>query len=367
MSKKARRIFISATGQNDGKTVVSLGLICAFKERFKKVGFIKPVGQRYLIEQNEKVDEDSVLVAKICGFDCALKDMSPVAIEKGFTARYILKGGKQPLVRRIKKSFQAVAKDKDLVIIEGTGHAGVGSVFDLSNAQVAKLLDSEVIIVSSGGLGRPIDEITLNAALYEKFGVKVVGVIVNKIMADKYDKINRLVRRGLQQKGLRVLGVIPYREILSRPTVRQVYEELNFKILSANGDMDTAVGKTLVGAMGPHEALRYFSHKCLIITPGDREDMIAAVVGYKFDRSKEGLKIAAIVLSGGIKPRASVIDLAKRAHIPLLMAKGDTYSVASKIHDLIIKVRPEDLEKARIIKELIEKYVDIDFLASQLS
>lgn len=367
MPKKGlRKIFISATGQNDGKTVVSLGLICAFKERFKNVGFIKPVGQRYLIERGEKVDEDSVLIEKTCGIECEIQDMSPIAIEKGFTRRYILKGGKKKLVQRIKASFKAVAKDKNLVVIEGTGHAGVGSVFDLSNAAVAKMLNSKVVIVSSGGIGRPIDEIMLNAALFEKEGVEIAGVIINKVKPEKYKKVNRIVRAGLKHKGLRVFGVIPYKELLSAPTIGQILDELNFKLLSSTRSLGVSVGKILVGAMGPHEALRYFSDKSLIITPGDREDMILAVVGFQMDRAKDGIQIAGIVLTGGLKPHKTVIDLVKRAKIPLLSAEGDTYSVASKVHDLTVKIRPEDSEKTRIIKDLIENYVDIKMLSRQL-
>lgn len=364
--KKVRKVFISATGQNDGKTVVSLGLIFAFKERLGKIGFIKPVGQRYLIVQGEKIDEDSVLIEKACGIECAIKDMSPVAIERGFTKRYILEGNKKELAQRIKTSFKAVAKDKDFVVIEGTGHAGVGSVFDLSNATVAKMLDSKVVIVSSGGIGRPIDEIVLNKTLFEKEGVKVAGVIINKVKPEKYEQINRVVRLGLKKKGLKVLGVIPYRQLLSEPTIGQISEELNFELLSCDGCRERRVGKILVGAMAPHNALNYFSDKSLIITPGDREDMILAVVGYQMDKTDEGIRIAGIVLTGGIEPHKTVIDLVKRAKVPLLLAEGDTYSVASKVHDLTVKIRPEDAEKTGIIKDMIEKYVDIKMLLRQL-
>ncbi|UCB57741.1 MAG: AAA family ATPase [Candidatus Omnitrophota bacterium] len=363
---KTRRIFISATGQNDGKTVVSLGLIYALQERFKRIGFIKPVGQRYLIEKNEKVDEDSVLIEKACGIKCPIKDMSPVAIEKGFTRNYILTGQSKGLVRRIKSSFKAVAKDKDLVIIEGTGHAGVGSVFDLSNATVAKMLSSKVIIVSSGGIGRPIDEIMLNKALFDKEGVQIAGVIINKVKPEKYNQINRIVRAGLKRKGLKTLGVIPYRELLSEPTIRQVLEELNFELIVSGGSLETSVDKILVGAMAPHDALKYFSDRSLIITPGDREDMILAVTGFQADKQNDGVRIAGIVLTGGIKPHKSVVDLVKKAKIPLLLAKGDTYSVASKVHDLTVKIRAEDAGKMKIIRDLIEKYVDIKTLLRQL-
>ncbi|MBI4974366.1 MAG: dethiobiotin synthase, partial [Candidatus Omnitrophica bacterium] len=166
----AKKIFIAATMQNDGKTTVSLGLISVLKKHFKRIGFIKPIGQRYLIEQGYKVDEDSVLIEAVFGINCdqcTIKDMSPVAIEKGFTERYIENGPEQDFTKLIRDSFERIARDSDLVVIEGTGHAGVGSVFDLSNATVARLLDANAILISSGGIGRPIDEVMLNKPLFD--------------------------------------------------------------------------------------------------------------------------------------------------------------------------------------------------------
>jgi hypothetical protein len=228
------------------------------------------------------------------------------------------------------------------------------------------MLGSKVVIVSSGGIGRPIDEIMLNAALFKKEGVEIAGVIINKVRPEKYEKVNRIVRAGLKKKGLRVFGVIPYKKLLSAPTMGQVLDELNFKLLSCTGSLDVTVGKILVGAMSPHEALKYFSDRSLIITPGDREDLILAVVGFQMDRAGDGIHISGIVLTGGLKPHKTVIDLVKRAKIPLLSAAGDTYSVASKIHDLTVKIRPEDSGKTRMIRDLIEKYVDIEMLSRQL-
>ncbi|MFH1245348.1 MAG: DRTGG domain-containing protein [Candidatus Omnitrophota bacterium] len=261
-----------------------------------------------------------------------------------------------------------MAQDRDLVIIEGTGHAGVGSVFDLSNATVARMLDSKVIIVSSGGIGRPIDEIALNQALFEKEKVEIAGVIINKVRPEKYDKINRLVRLGLGKKGLKVLGVIPYQEILSEPTVRQIREELDFRLLSGRDSaLERRVENILVGAMAPHNALNYFSDKSLIITPGDREDIILSVIGFQMDHTEEGVGVAGIILTGGIEPHHTVMQLAERSNIPVLLAPGDTYSVASSVHDLTIKIEPGDQEKEQIIKDLIVKYVDIKALIKMLS
>jgi len=193
---KARRIFISATGQNAGKTTFSLGLIAALLKKFKNIGFIKPIGQRYLMEQGFKVDEDSVLIEKVFGMSHGLsvKDLSPVAVERGFTESYIEGTAKGNYAKNITDSFNRVARDNELVIIEGTGHAGVGSVFDLSNATVAKLLDSKVILLTPGGVGRPIDEAMLNKSLFDKAGVTLAGVVVNKVLPGKFAKIAKYVK-----------------------------------------------------------------------------------------------------------------------------------------------------------------------------
>ena len=230
MAKKTKRIFIAATRQNDGKTTVSLGLIAALQKRHDSIGFIKPIGQRYLIENGLKVDEDSILIESLCNLDSDLKDMSPIAVEKGFTEQYITHPRKTALEKRIKTAFNNVSRDKDVVVIEGTGHAGVGSCFDLSNAFVANMLGSKVVLISSGGIGRPIDEILLNAALFEKMGVGIAGVIINKVMDEKYARVSRLVRKGLKRKGIDVIGVMPFQKTLSSPTIGEISEEL--KILT---------------------------------------------------------------------------------------------------------------------------------------
>jgi len=349
-----KKIFIAATKQNDGKTTVSLGLIYNLKDRFKKVAFIKPIGQRYLEEEGIKVDEDSVLIEKVTAISqvrCGLKDMSPVAVEKGFTEKYINSPDKKSITLKIKKAFRHLSRGQHLVIIEGTGHAGVGSVFDHSNATVAKLLGSKVIIISSGGIGRPIDEIVLNKALFEKEGVKVLGVIINKVLPNKFDKINRLVRKGLKRKGIDVLGVIPYNPMLSQPTIGQILEETDFELLCGRDYLERPVSQVIVGAMEPHDAIKYIVDDSLIITPGDREDMIMTVLGFK---------VSGIILSGGITPDQQIMDLLSRAQIPVLLAGFDTYSVATRIHDLTVKIRPRDTDKISAVIKLIKETVDLD-------
>ncbi len=355
-----KKIFIAATKQNDGKTTVSLGLIRNFQNIFKKVGFIKPIGQRYLEEEGLKIDEDSVLIEEVCGIKCGLKDMSPIAVEKGFTEKYIVRPDRQSISRQIKDSFRRVSRGQNLVIVEGTGHAGVGSVFDHSNATVAKLLGSKAILISSGGVGRPIDEIILNKALFEREGVKLLGVIINKVLPDKFDRISNLVRRGLKRKGVDVLGVVPYNPMLSRPTIEQILEETEFELLCGQEYLEYSVSQVIVGAMEPHDAVKYIVEDSLIITPGDREDMIMTALSCFRAQDDKRLKVSGIVLSGGITPEQPIMNLLYKAGVPVLQAKSDTYDVATSIHDLTVKIRPRDTEKIEAVVKLIRENVDLN-------
>jgi BioD-like phosphotransacetylase family protein len=355
-----KKIFIAATKQNDGKTTVSLGLVCNFQRRFGKVAFIKPIGQRYLEEEGLKIDEDSILIEEACSIRSSLKDMSPIAVEKGFTERYIAHPNKEAIARQIRDSFRRVSKKQDLIVIEGTGHAGVGSVFDHSNATVAKMTGSKVVIVSSGGVGRPIDEIILNKALFDKEGVKVLGVIINKVLPDKFDKINSLVRKGLARRGIDVLGVIPFDPMLSYPTVKQILEETEFQLLSGKDYLESYVSRVIVGAMKPANALRYMVDDSLLITAGDADDMIKAALGEFRDADKTRLKISGIILSGGLLPDKPIMDLLADSKIPVLIAQADTYSVSYCIHDLTVKIQPENTIKIKTAVEMVKKYVDLD-------
>src|SRR6478736_7693731 len=216
------RVFIAATRQNDGKTTTSLGLIAALQKEFPRIGYIKPVGQRFVEIEEQKIDEDTVLMDSVFQMNCPLVDMSPIAVEPDFTRKYLESSNYDALVKKIQKAFDRVAWEKDFVLCEGSGHAGVGAVFDLSNAQVAKTLGCKVIIVTQGGIGKPIDEVCLNQALFEKEGVEVIGVILNKVILNKVDYVAEFARRGLKRKGLELLGVIPHQSILCRPTVHLI-------------------------------------------------------------------------------------------------------------------------------------------------
>lgn len=358
------RVFIAATRQNDGKTTTSLGLLSALQERYPRIGYIKPVGQRFVEVAEHKIDEDTVLMDSVYQLNCPLVDMSPIAVEPDFTRQYLQSSNREALVRKIEKAFDRVAWEKDFVLCEGSGHAGVGSVFDLSNAQVAKILRAKVVIVSRGGIGKPIDEVSLNQALFDREGVEIIGVILNKVLPEKVDYVTEFARRGLKRKGLELLGVIPHQPILSSPNLASIRDELQASLLNSTAGIHNLVCDVVVGAMGVNNAMRYFKQGVLLITPGDREDIIlAAAASMGVDG---GPQLAGIVLTGDLRPSPAVMNSIRALPFPVLLAREDSYEIASKVHDLIVKTRPDDTAKIALIRDLIAERVDVDRILKAL-
>lgn len=364
MNTVTPRVFIAATRQNDGKTTTSLGLLAALQNYHPRIGYIKPVGQRLMDIAEQKIDEDTVLMDQVYKLNCPLVDMSPIAIEPDFTRRYLETSNYDALVRKIQKAFDRVAWEKDFVLCEGSGHAGVGSVFDLSNARVAKILNAKVVIVTQGGIGKPIDEISLNQALFEREGVEVIGVILNKVVKGKIDYITDFARRGLKRKGLELLGVLPHRRILTSPTMELIREELKAELLNSSEYINNLIEDVVLGAMGVHNTMSFFKPGVLIITPGDREDIILAAATAHMGNGRDGL--AGIVLAGDLRPSPNVLKVIRDMPFPVLLANESSYQVASKVHDLIVKTRATDLEKIALIRDMIAENVDVPKILNSL-
>jgi hypothetical protein len=354
-----RHVYLAATGQNRGKTTVSLGVLDGFQRRGLSTAFIKPVGQRTIIEDGVPADEDAVLMKSVFDLAEPLGQMSPVHIPRGFTQAYIEGRVVEDLGERIRTAHAAFAADRDILLIEGTGHAGVGAVIGLSNAAVAAMIGAPAVIVSEGGVGRPIDEIVLNAALFERQGVHVAGAIVNKVDLDAKPGLARTLEQGLARLGIPLLGVLPYRPILSNPTLAMVLEGVHGETLHPGPDLDQVIGGVAIGAMEPEHMLERIGPRSLVIVPGDREDVISAIAGAHRE-GDAGNGALGLVLSGGYRPSDRVVESIRRADLFATLVPEDTYAVASEVHDLLVKTHPADHGKIEEIKALVWEYLFID-------
>lgn len=355
-----KRVFVAATRMNDGKTTTCLGLYGALQAIFPRVGFIKPVGQRFVDVQGQKIDEDSVLLDSIFQVRVPIESMSPVAIDATFTRRFLENPGEllPTLEDKICRSFDRVSWEKDFTIIEGSGHAGVGSIFDLSNARVAQLLNAKVILISPGGIGRPIDELALNKSLFDQFGVEVIGAILNKVEPDKMDLVRQYAGLGLARHGIPLLGVLPIQKALSAPNLSQIADEIHGKWLNGRrGGAKQRVQRVIVGAMAAKGIVDYLEPGTLIITPGDRDDIILAALASATLSS--GGQIAGLVVTNDVRPHPKLAELLAQTEIPVIATREESYEVTSRINHMSVKTQPQDADKFPIIKQLIAEHVDL--------
>ena len=362
-NKNTKRIFIAATRMNDGKTTTSLALFAALRSITKKVGFIKPVGQRFIEIEGHQIDEDSVLLNRIFDVQIPIRAMSPIAIHPTFTREFLdnPNDNHEALIDRMCRAFDRAAFENEYIIIEGTGHAGVGSVFNLSNADVARHLNAKVIIVARGGIGRPIDEIAMNKALFDQAGVEVIGAIINKVEPSKIEMVDTYCRKALKRMDMSLLGCIPVEHKLTRPNLNQVVAEVKGRWLNGRDNGGTErIDKVIIGAMAARGIVDYLRRGVLIVTPGDREDIILAAIaaeGVAGERVLSGL-----VLTRNILPHPKLMDMLSKTKIPVVTCYEESFEVASKINNMTVKTQPSDQDKIPIIKDLITKNIDIDVI-----
>ena len=385
-----RQVYLAATGRNRGKTTLSLGLLAALIDRGIDTAFTKPVGQRYAMVDEVPADEDAILMKELFDLRDPFGDMSPVHIPRGFTKSFIKGEVVQDLASKIDIAHRNLSVGHDMLLIEGTGHAGVGSVVGLSNADVAARMRAPVVIVSEGGVGRPIDEIVLNQALFARRGVPLVGAVINKVDVEADPSLPEVLERGLALHGIDLLGILPYRPLLSYPTLSMILEQMHGELLSSGEDMDRHIEHVAIGSGQARHVLEKIGAGSLLIVQGDREDVIHAVIAAnetqkqlnqepgrlsrlrspaRFGRESEDAEaqlLAGMVFTNDRRPSDRDIEALRVAGIFALLVPDEIYPMASQLHSLLIKTHVQDRAKIEAIKQLVAENFDVDALLERL-
>ena len=207
-----------------------------------------------------------------------------------------------------------------------------------------------------------MDEVSLNLALFQKHGVEVVGVIMNKVLPSKMEALQPWAEKAFSRMGLPVLGMIPYLGELRRPTLAQVCEELGGEFLCGESLKRRRVRSVAVGAMTAARLKDQLAAGALLITPGDREDLLMAAMEIQSQGGTD-LKFTGVVLTDGLRPQAGLLRLMGERGLPVVAAGGDSYAVTAKIERMTVKTDPGDEEKIRVIQQVVSKHVDLKAIA----
>lgn len=353
-----KNLLITSTRHNEGKTLVTLGLTSGLAKRVRGVGYMKPVGKGSVEFAGEKIDHDAVLIKEACGIPAFVRDMGPVCYD-GFPTHWISPEGRESVVRKIQASFARCTANRELMVIEGTGNAAAGAAFGLSNAFMAKLLDAKVVLVASGGVGQPTDEIFLNKNFFDKAGVEVLGAVVNKAYPTEFQRIDQWMRRALEAMGIRLLGVIPFEEDLARPTMADLCERFRGRVLNGEAAMGEPLGTVVLGAMSAPAALEHLAGHVTLICPVDREDVLVSALSAMFLSGREDFTLASVVLTGRGKLSEMVTRMIRKTAIPALQVDGDAFSVVTEVRAGNFKILPSDEAKIGKAIEIVRDRVDL--------
>ena len=206
MIKKYNGLYIAGSEKDAGKTTLSIGIMSYLKPRLEKVAFLKPLGQKAMMVDQKSVGQDSFLMERTFALNQPDDIISPFVADSGMSYEFIFSGKTSRIKKRISSAYSVLSAENKFVIVEGTGHPGVGSVFGLSNADVAAYFGIPALIVLPGGIGRTIDRFALCSAIFRMAGVKIIGVVINKIIPSKMEKVRSALGEYFRKNGVPVFG-----------------------------------------------------------------------------------------------------------------------------------------------------------------
>ena len=263
-----RQVYLAATGQNRGKTTVSLGVLDGFQRRGLSTGFMKPVGQRTIIEDGVPADEDAVLMRQVFGLPEPLTQMSPVHIPRGFTQAYIEGEVVEDLPARIRAAHAAFARSRhpahrgDRSRRRRRGHRPLERG---RRRRCSGRRPSSCPRAASAGRSTRSSSTPRSS---NGTGSRSPGRSSTRSTSTPSRASPGPWSAGLARHGIPLLGVLPYRPILSNPTLAMVLEGVHGETIHAGPDLDQVIGGVAIGAMEPDHMLQRIGPRSLVIVPG---------------------------------------------------------------------------------------------------
>lgn len=362
----ARNLYIITTEQRSGKSAICLGMMQLLLRDVRRVAFFRPIisGSR----QGPK-DHDIDLILSTYYLGMRYDETYALTLNE---ARDLINMGKQSvLLETVLNKFKELEARYDFVLLEGTDFLGGDPAFEFDvNAEIAANLGCPVILVTNAQ-NKSCEEIIGSTQLaidsFEEKGLDIFATIVNRAEVESPEAIRSQLRCKYKEEQECLVYVIPEEPSLGKPTVADVAKWLNATILYGEEELDTLVEDYMVAAMQIGNFLDYLNKGSLIVTPGDRSDVI---LGCFVSRLSSGYPdLAGIVLTGGIKPHQNIRKLLEGwtgAPLPVLLAEGHTYKTARILMDLYGRIDSDDQKKIASALGVFEENVDTKELRERL-
>jgi phosphate acetyltransferase len=358
-------LYISSTASGSGKILIALGIIESLLRKTTKIGFFRPISPD---DFGEGKDADIDFILAHFALD--------QTYEEAFAWRYRevseLMGQQQwdRILDRIIRQYKALEEKFEFILCEGSDYLSESSAFEFNlNREIVKNLGCPSLILGNAFHNCVEDAITpINIAFdaYRERSCSVAGIIINKVEGDRVSELKAALEKQYGDQDC-LLAVIPYHNQLASPRIEDIVEQLNANVLYGHPRLHSLVSGYVIAAMQMQHALSWFQEDSLVVTPGDRGDIIIGAL--QANQSSNYPHVAGLLLSTGFTPEPAIARLLEGLPdpLPILSVESDTFTTAARLKAVTSRLKSTDHEKINLIIQIFNENVETEVLARQIA
>ncbi len=349
-------LYIGSTSGFAGKNLLAMALGLQLQKEGYNVGYMKPVGMHPAESQGKLGDEDAFFVQQVLGTQTDPELVTPVLVTQELQ-RQIFDEGCPDLIGRIRKAYETLSRDHDVVLVCGSGsflHAG--KYCHVAGVDVAQALSSKVILID-----RYFKEFYYDYLISAKehMGDDMIGAVLNSVPESSLQSIQNKLRPLLERRGIKLLGVIPVDSLLNAIKVGDLARRLGGKLISVPSKSDQVVENFLIGTMQVENFMTHFRKRknSAVIVGGDRSDLqLVALEG----------KCPCLILTGNLYPNDIILSRSEVLEVPIIVVRDDTYTVAKKMEKILESIKLRDSFKVEHGSQLVSSILDWEAIKTGL-
>ncbi|MFD2164397.1 phosphate acetyltransferase [Paradesertivirga mongoliensis] len=358
-----KTIFIASAEPYSGKSIVAFGLVNMLLGKAQKIGYFKPI-----INHDPREKKDVHIQTIIEHFNLPINFEDVYAFTRQEAMRHLESESQGEMIDTIITKFKKLEENYDFTILEGSDYDGEGAAFEFeSNVRIAKNLNAPAILVVSGErktTAQIINDVLNLLRNFEAREIQVLAIVANKIHDGQVDDVRQLLNAQLPTDT--ILAVIPADKGLQSPTIKEIYESLDGKLLFGEEYLSNQVDNFVTGAMHVPNFLNHIKENVLIVTPGDRGDII--IGSLQANLSSSYPKVAGIVLTAGSEPEEPIVRLINGLQnvVPIMSVQTGTFQTITEIAAVKARITPDNVKKIELAIDTFNRHVDIALLDEKI-
>ncbi len=363
-----KSLYITATGPSSGKSAVALGIMHLLSGMKGKIAFFRPI---ISLPRLDEKDPDCNLMLEYFKLEQNYADTFAYTEDEAY--EIIATESTTVLQEQILAKFQQLQQEYDFVVCLGSDFRGKDAVFELNlNAEIAGNLNALVLLVISGrdmtlpAIRKAIQSCMMSMSAH----CDVAATIINRVTLSK-GELESLRAGFSSEKRPALIYNIPEDTTLGYPTLSDIAHTVDAEFLTGEQFQDSVVSNFTVAAMHVENFLSYLERDMLVITPGDRSDILLATLTAR--QSPASPHIAGVLLTGGIKPAETVMNLIRsigstsQPILPIMLTQHHTYRASQFAQNVRGVIEAGDLRKTHTAIGLFQEHVDSQELAARIT